>query len=394
MGRRKLCVVSGGRAEYGLLYWLLREILSDNDLELQLIVTGMHLSQEFGATYQKIEADGFVINTKVEMLLSSDSAVGIAKSMGLGLIGFADAFATLLPDIVIVLGDRFEIFAATQAAMVARLPVAHISGGEVTEGGIDDCIRHSISKMANYHFVSSETYRRRVIQLGEEPSRVMNFGDPGLENIFRLPMISREELSENLGFDLSSPYFLVTYHPETLTGASHTDAVNELFFALDQFPEYRVIITKANADEGGRVINEMIDRYGAERKDRVYVSMSLGQQRYLGAMRYCEAIIGNSSSGIVEAPALLRPTVNVGSRQTGRLMANSIICCGHSQDAILVAIRKAISNDFKSCLANTKFHYDQGRTSILIKDYLKNVKLTGVIKQFRDVIFSEDHLLA
>ena len=363
----------------------MRAISDDPGLELQLIATGMHLSQEFGLTYRKIESDGFVFDAKIEMLLSSDSATAISKSMGLGLIGFADAFEALRPDIVILLGDRFEIFVAAQAAMVARIPIAHISGGEITEGGIDDSIRHGISKMALYHFVSAESYRRRVIQMGEDPARVMNCGDPGRENIYRLTLLSRDDLSKELGFDLTGPFFLVTYHPETLTGVSHAAAVNELFAALDLFPHHRIVITKANADEGGRQINEMIDRYAERRRDRVYVSIALGQINYLSAMSYCEAVIGNSSSGIVEAPALLRATVNIGDRQTGRLMAKSIVCCGHSRDEIAGAIRTAISAEFKEQLIHTRSLYGKGTTSTFIKDYLKNIELRGVIKHFYDL---------
>ena len=382
--RRKLCVVTGSRAEYGLLYWLLREIQDDPALQLQLLVTGMHLSPEFGLTYQKIEQDGFVIDAKVETLLSGDSATAVSKSMGLGLIGFADAFQRLTTDIVVVLGDRFEILAAAQAAMVARIPVAHISGGEVTEGGIDDAIRHSLTKMSHFHFVSAEPYRRRVIQMGEDPARVMNCGDPGLENIHRLKLLDREELTKALGFDLTGPFVLVTYHPETLTGVSHADAVTSIFAALDRFLQYRVVITKANADVGGRLVNQLIDDFVRLRSGRVYASSSLGQVNYLSAMRHCEAVIGNSSSGIVEAPALHRATVNIGSRQTGRLMAESIVSCGHGCEEIVQAIQRATSKNFQDRLPRTTSLYGLGRTSIFIRDYLKTAALDSVIKHFRD----------
>jgi UDP-hydrolysing UDP-N-acetyl-D-glucosamine 2-epimerase len=385
MIRRKICVVTGSRAEYGLLYWLLREITEDAALDLQLAVTGMHLSQEFGLTYRHIEGDGFAIDAKVDMQLSGDSAAAISKSMATGLAGFADAFEALQPDVVVVLGDRFEIFAAAQAAMMARIPIAHISGGEITEGGIDDAIRHSLSKMAYFHFVSAEPYRRRVIQLGEDPTRVMNCGDPGLENLRRLTLLSRDELSARLGIELSRPYFLVTYHPETLTGVSHGDVMDSLFSALDLFPGHGVIITKANADEGGRLINERIDRYAASHPARVYASTSLGQVVYSSAMRHCAAVVGNSSSGIVEAPASLKPTVNIGTRQAGRLMADSVICCGHATDEIASALARAVSPEFQSIAARTTSIYGHSETSVFIKDFLKNADLRGVVKRFHDL---------
>lgn len=391
MTRRKLCVVTGSRAEYGLLYWLLREIAADADVTLQLVATGMHLTQEFGLTYRKIEQDGFVIDAKVEMLLSGDSPNAVSKSIGLGVIGFADAFESLKPDCVIVLGDRFEIFAAAQAAMVARIPIAHISGGEITEGGIDDAIRHSLSKMAYFHFVSAEVYRQRVIQLGEDPQRVMNCGDPGLENIVRLKRLTCGELSQTLGVDLREPFFLVTYHPETLTGADHAAAVNELLAALDQFPEHRLVITKANADEGGRLINQMIDEYARTHGERVYASASLGQLNYLSAMSHCDAVIGNSSSGIVEAPVLLKATVNIGARQAGRLMATSIICCGHGHTEIARAIRETTSTEFRNALPRTASLYGHGKTSTFIKDYLKAVNLGSVVKHFYDLLAHPEH---
>jgi UDP-N-acetylglucosamine 2-epimerase (non-hydrolysing)/GDP/UDP-N,N'-diacetylbacillosamine 2-epimerase (hydrolysing) len=363
----------------------MKEIKDDPDLELMIIVTGMHLAPEFGLTYESIEADGFYINEKVEMLLSSDTPVGIAKSIGLGVIGIAEALARLNPDILVLFGDRFEIFAAAQAAMLARLPIAHISGGEITEGAIDDAIRHSLSKMSSYHFVSAESYRLRLIQMGEEPAKVMNCGDLGIENIHRLKLIGREELSTALGFNLVSPFFLVTFHPETLTATSNADNMNELFAALDLFQQHRVIMTKANADEGGRLINRLIDQYRELHSDRVYTSTSLGQLNYLSAMSHCEAVVGNSSSGIVEAPALTKATVNIGKRQDGRLMAKSIICCPCRSEDIGQAMQMAIDADFKQSLIDTISLYGRGNTSIFIKDYLKKAVLSGVVKHFYNI---------
>jgi UDP-hydrolysing UDP-N-acetyl-D-glucosamine 2-epimerase len=385
---RKICVVTGTRADYGILYWLMKEIAADPDLQLQIIATGMHLSPEFGLTYQHIEADGFRIDAKVEMLLSSDSSVGIAKSIGLGVIGFADAINTLMPDILVVLGDRFEILAAAQAAMVMNVPIAHISGGEITEGAIDDRIRHAITKMADFHFVAADIYRRRVIQMGEQPGRVINCGDPGLDNFRRLQLLTRDELEKSLNFPLGLPTFLVTYHPVTAGETNPQKEMQELLNALDQFPEARVIMTKPNADAGGRIISRMVDEYSRAHPERVHMSVSLGQIRYLSAMQCCDVVIGNSSSGIVEAPAIRKPTVNIGNRQSGRLKAQSIIDCDANEKSIVNAINQALSSDFKCMLAKTQSLYGDCNASSTIKNFLKQVncgKETG--KEFFDVEF-------
>jgi UDP-N-acetylglucosamine 2-epimerase (non-hydrolysing)/GDP/UDP-N,N'-diacetylbacillosamine 2-epimerase (hydrolysing) len=386
MTRRKICVVTGTRAEYGLLYWLMKEIHADSDLQLQLIVTGMHLSPEFGLTYRTIEEDGFHIDEKVEMLLSSDTPVGIAKSLGLGVIGFADALERLQPDLLVMLGDRYEILAAAQAALVARIPVAHISGGEKTEGAIDEAIRHSITKMSHLHFVAAEPYRLRVIQLGEDPAKVFNFGDPGLDNINRLKLLDLNELEKLLNFTLGGIYFLVTFHPVTLDKEDPAVALTALFSALDNFPEVKIIITKPNADTGGRVIIEKIDAYARENCDRVFVSTSLGQVRYLSAMKHCSVVIGNSSSGIVEAPAMKKATVNIGRRQTGRLKASSIIDCRDKVEEIVLAIRTALSPGFQEGLCKVGSLYGAGNTSFDIKECLKQIDLQGIhMKQFHDL---------
>jgi len=372
MPERKICVVTGSRAEYGLLYWLMKEIQDDSALQLQVIATGMHLSPEFGLTYKAIEADGFSIDARVEMLLSSDTPVGITKSMGLGVIGFADALDRLRPDILVLLGDRFEILAAAQASMVARIPIAHISGGEITEGAIDDSIRHAITKMAHFHFVATESYRSRVIQLGEHPDRVINCGDPGLDNIKRLTLLSRLELGQQLGFSLDTPYFLVTYHPATLGDVDPAAAMEKLCAALDHFSHMKIIMTKPNADVGGRALAKMVDAYAAKHPDRIYASTSLGQIRYLSAMKYCDAVIGNSSSGIVEAPAMYKPTVNLGTRQDGRLKAASIIDCCEQTQAIIDATDLALSPDFGCKVAKTKSLYGESDASAHMKKFLKD----------------------
>jgi len=388
MSKRKIGVVTGTRAEYGLLYWLMKEIQADEELQLQLMVTGMHLSPEFGLTYRLIEQDGFLIDEKIEMLLSSDTPSGIAKSLGLATIGFADAYARLQPDIVVLLGDRYEILAAAQAALIARIPIAHISGGETTEGVIDEAIRHAVTKMSQFHFVGAEEYRKRVIQLGESPDQVFNFGDVGLDNINRLKLLSKEELEASIDFPLGDTTFLVTYHPVTLSEKSPVEAVEALFAALDQFPEAKIIITKPNADTGGRVIIEMIDKYAAKQPERVYACTSLGQIRYLSAMKYASIVIGNSSSGIVEAPAMKVPTVNIGNRQAGRLKAESIIDCAESEEAIAGAIAKALSPAFREQTARVISLYGAGNTSKAIKETLKHAELGNVItKKFYDIPF-------
>lgn len=389
MTKRKICIITGTRAEYGLLYWLMKEIEADPGLELQIIATGMHLSPEFGLTYKTIENDGFVIHEKVEMLLSSDTPIGVTKSLGLGVVGIADSLDRLRPDIIVLLGDRFEILAAAQAAMIARIPIAHISGGETTQGVIDEAIRHAVTKMAHYHFVAAEPYRKRVIQLGEEPGRVMNFGDPGLDNITKLRLLSPKELEQAMDFDLGDEgFFLVTYHPVTLKEKGPEEVMASLLSALDCFPEKKLIITKPNADMGGRAIISMIDEYSAKQPNRVFATTSLGQLNYLSAMKLCAAVIGNSSSGIVEAPALRRPTVNIGDRQKGRLKAVSIIDCAETTQAIIGAIKKAVSDEFCEITAIVKSVYGSGDTSKKIKQYLKEIELTGVLeKAFYDIDF-------
>ena len=386
MMRKKICVVTGSRAEYGILSWLIRELADDPQVELQLVVTGMHLMPEFGSTWRAIEADGHAIARKVEVMLASDSAVGMAKSVGLGVLGFADAFDQLQPDVVVVLGDRFEMLAVAQAAFVSGFPVAHISGGEVTEGAIDDAIRHAITKLSLYHFVAADAYRRRVIQLGEEPSRVFDVGDPGLDNIARLQLLDRAACAASIGLDPARPFFLVTYHPVTLGEASLEDGMQALFDALDAFESHQVVITKPNADAGGRRLSAMVDTYAAARPGRVVASTSLGQLRYLSAMRHCDAVVGNSSSGIVEAPAMPRPTVNVGPRQDGRLKASSIIDCPADTDSIRAALAQALSEPFQRALPATRSLYGQCDASTRIRQVLKQVPLGRHLpKRFHDL---------
>lgn len=369
MAKRKICIVTGSRAEYGLLCWLMKEIQADSALQLQIVATGMHLSPEFGLTYKAIEADGFVIDAKVEMLLSSDTAVGIAKSMGLGLIGFGDALARLQPDIMVVLGDRFEILAAAQAALVARIPIAHIAGGDTTEGAFDEAIRHSITKMSHLHFVTNEAAERRVRQLGENPDHIFNVGSPGLDSIARLNLLGREALQEALDFRLREKNLLVTFHPVTLETQTAEAQFRELLAALDGLgEEVGVIFTKPNADTDGRTIASQMDEFVATHPNaRAYVS--LGQLRYLSAMAQVDAVVGNSSSGLYEAPSFFKPTVNIGDRQKGRLQATSVINCMPTRIEIERAIVQALGSD----CSGTVNPYGDGDSSIRIKDRLKQI---------------------
>lgn len=386
MTKRKICVVTGTRAEYGLLYWLMKEIQADDELELQIIATGQHLSPEFGLTYKNIEADGFAINAKVEMLLSSDSPVGIAKSVGLGTIGFADALARLQPDIIVLLGDRFEALAAAQTAMILRIPIAHIHGGETTEGAIDEAIRHSITKMAQIHFVSEPEYRDRVIQLGENTESVFEVGAVGIDNIVRLKLLSLQDLEKQINFSLGKKFFLVTYHPETLTGKSPVEALQILFSVFDEFSEYKLIFTQANSDAGGRIINEQIEAYAKKNKERVLLVKSLGQLRYLSAMKLCAAVVGNSSSGLLEAPVLHVPTINIGDRQKGRKRYPSVIDCNEDKQQLLSAIQSLRDSKFLQKIQSMEIPHTDGKIAITMKDMLKQADLSNICqKKFYDL---------
>lgn len=383
---RKICIVTGSRAEYGLLYWLLKDIQTDPDLQLQLIVTGMHLSPEFGLTWQQIVADGFAIDRKVEMLLSSDTPVGIAKATGLGIIGLADALAELQPDILLILGDRFEIFAAAQTAMHLRIPIAHIHGGELTEGAIDDAIRHAISKMAHLHFTATEVYRQRVIQLGEQPERVFNVGTPGLDNITRLPLLNRASFEQSIDFKLGQRNLLVTFHPVTLENASASEQFTQLLQALDCFEDAHIIFTHSNADADGRAISHMIENYRNRHPDRIKSFVSMGSLRYLSAMSHVDVVVGNSSSGLIEAPALKVPTVNIGDRQRGRLSAHSVLHCTPLNDDIRKTIALALSPAFRVQLQDVTPPYGGSGASQAIQKILKRTALDNLLKKtFHDI---------
>ena len=379
----KVAVFTGTRADYGLLFWLLRDIQSDPELKLQLVVSGMHLSSEFGETYREIEHDGFEIDEKIEIILSSNTAVGTAKAMGLGLLGFADAFSRLNPDMLVILGDRFEAFAAAQTAMILRIPIIHLHGGEITEGAYDDSIRHAITKLSQLHGTSAEEYRQRVIQLGESPDKVKNVGALGLDHLKRGSFFSRTELSELLGLCLDKPYFLVTYHPVTLGDENPEKSFQELLLALDEFRGCQVILTYPNADDGGRRLIPMIQDYVKSNVGRVIGVASLGQKKYLSAIKHACAVVGNSSSGIIEVPSFNVPTVNVGVRQRGRLCADSIFHCDAEKLAIKKALSKAMTKDFKAKGGGVLNPYGQGDASAEIISMIKSAKI-DLCKKFVD----------
>jgi GDP/UDP-N,N'-diacetylbacillosamine 2-epimerase (hydrolysing) len=382
---RKICVVTGTRAEYGMLYWLMKEIQADATLELQIIVTGMHLSPEFGLTYKEIEKD-FSINKKIEMLLSSDTSIGISKSMGLAQISFAEAYAELCPDIVVVLGDRFEIFSATAAAMISRIPIAHIHGGETTEGAFDEAIRHSITKMSHMHFVATKTYRDRVIQLGESSENVFNFGAPGLDNIYKLNLLSISEFEESIGFKLDKKNLLVTFHPVTLEQSTAEQQFQQLLNALDDLADTHIIFTKANSDTDGRTINSMIDTYVAANSEKSIAFTSLGQLRYLSALQHVDAVVGNSSSGLIEAPSFKVGTINIGDRQKGRIKATSVIDCIPDKAAIINAIQQLYSSEFHENLHEVLNPYGEGGASLKIAGILRSHVLDDILKKkFNDL---------
>ncbi|PSJ45303.1 UDP-N-acetylglucosamine 2-epimerase (hydrolyzing) [Zobellella endophytica] len=381
---KKIALFTGTRAEYGLLYWLMKDIQQDPDFTLQLLVSGTHLSPEFGLTYRQIEQDGFHIDEKIEILLSSDSPVGVAKSVGLGVLGFTDALARLSPDMLVILGDRFEALAAAQTAMILRIPVVHLHGGEITEGAYDDAFRHAITKLSHLHFTATESYRQRVIQLGEAPERVFNVGAIGLDHLKRTPMMTVAELADSLAFPLQQPYFLVTYHPVTLANEPATASFGAVLNALDSFPEHQVILTYPNADDGGRKIIPLLEEYAKANPTRVLAIPSLGQRRYLSAVSHASAVIGNSSSGIIEVPSFGIPTVNIGQRQQGRMAANSVIHCPPRVEAIRLAMSSAISGRYLEAEESITNPYGQGDAGSQI---LARLKLFGgaTIKTFYDI---------
>jgi len=378
---RKVCVFTSTRADYGLLRNLIKEIHVCPELHLQLLVSGTHLVADQGMTINEIQADGYVLDQCVDIDLSDDSPEGICNSMGLAVSKYGKALMELQPDMLVILGDRFESFCCAAAANVCRIPVAHIHGGETTEGAIDEAFRHSITKMSHLHFPCCEAYRQRIIQLGESPDHVFNVGALGVENIRKMEMMGKTELEAAIYFNLDQPFFLITFHPVTLEKATAGKQFAELLAALDQFPDHKCIFTQANADTDGQIINKMIYDYVEEYPGRCMFTPSLGYLRYLSALRLCSAVIGNSSSGIMEAPALNVPTVNIGDRQKGRIRAKSVIDCNPTLASIQAAVEDAISFEFSKTLGSIVCPYEKQGTAEKIKVLLRDTDLNSIMKK-------------
>ena len=388
MSKKKICIVTGSRAEYGLLYWLIKEVEADRDLKLQLIVTGMHLSPKFGLTFKEIEKD-FKIDKKIDMCLSSDTSISISRSMGIAQTSFAKAYSELNPDIVVFLGDRYEIFSAATAAMISRIPIAHIHGGEATEGLIDEAVRHSITKMSQLHFTAAEEYSKRVIQLGENPSKVFTVGGMGVENIKRLTLFAKEEFEKLIDFKLNIKNILVTFHPVTLEKNTSKKQFSEILESIDDLKNTNIIFTKTNSDTDGKIINLMIDEYTSKNKNKSIAITSMGQHNFLSALKYMDFIIGNSSSGLLEAPSFKIGTINIGDRQKGRIKAKSVIDCSPNKKSIKYAIKKAYSNEFQNLLKNIKNPYGDGCPSQKIIKILNSISTDDLLKKsFFNVKFS------
>ncbi|NQU17110.1 MAG: UDP-N-acetylglucosamine 2-epimerase (hydrolyzing) [Candidatus Saganbacteria bacterium] len=381
---RKICIVTGSRADYGLLYWLMKEIKSDKDLLLQIVAAGMHLSSRFGLTYKQILRDEFKIDAKVDLLKNSDTDQAIALSIGRGVIGFARVFSKLSSDVVVLLGDRFETLAAATSAMILGIPIAHIHGGEVTEGAYDDSIRHAITKMAHLHFVSHNIYAMRVVQMGENPKRVFNYGAPGLDSIRQVTLLTRKELEKELNFVLGSDVVLVTYHPTTLEKGAAKNQIKNILNALAQ-TDLRIVFTVPNADSENQVIYDEIMEFVRNNPEKAIIFKSLGQLKYLSLLKCVGLMLGNSSSGVIEAPSFKLPVVNIGTRQTGRLKANNVIDTDCKTASIIMAIKKAKSTSFGESMVSLKNPFGDGRSSKKIKNKLKNFRFSGLAKGFYDI---------
>lgn len=381
MEKRKICVVTGTRAEYGLLYWLMKSIMDDPELELQVIATGMHLSPEFGMTYKEIEKDGFKIDKKIELILSADTPTAISKSTGLGIISFADAFADLKPDVVVVLGDRYELLAASTAAMFARIPIGHIHGGETTVGAFDEAIRHSITKMAWWHFVAAEEYQKRVIQLGEDPQRVFLVGGMGVDGIKKTKLLNRSELERTIRFKFGEKNLLVTYHPVTLEKKTSQKQFNDLLGCLNKLDDTKIIFTLSNSDTDGRIINGMIHSFVDAHPSTTKAFTSMGRLNYLSTLQFVDAVVGNSSSGLTEAPTFKIGTINIGDRQKGRLKADSVIDCEPSERVVREAIVRLYSREFQEKLLQVRNPYGDGNATEKIMDVLKTNPIPKELKK-------------
>lgn len=372
---RKICFITGSRADYGLLYPLMKKVAADSDLEIQVVVTGAHLEDAFGATRTYVEKDGFTIDAEIPLEIVGDSPSEIAAAMARALSGAAVSLGQLRPDLVVLLGDRYEIMAVAQAALLSRIPAAHIHGGEITEGALDDAMRHAITKISYLHFTAAELYRQRVIQMGEHPDRVFNVGAIGLDNTVILDLSDRSALSDAIGFSFDGDFFLITYHPETLADICPAAALEELLAALEFFPDHKLVITGVNADPGHTAIASRLEEYARSNPERVLLRQSLGQANYLSAMSHCAAVIGNSSSGFIEAPVFSVPTINIGDRQKGRLRAKSILECGPAMIDIRLAIEKSQTPAFRKTLTAGMSLYGNGGAANRILSVLKSVDL-------------------
>jgi GDP/UDP-N,N'-diacetylbacillosamine 2-epimerase (hydrolysing) len=387
--KKIISILTATRAEYGLLKPIIKKLNMIEEFDIKIVATGMHLSHEFGMTYQEIEQDGFTIHKKIEILRDGDTSTGISKAMGHAMFGFSEYFEDLKPDLLIVLGDRYETLAVCCAAMNARIPIAHLYGGETTEGAIDEAIRHAITKMSYLHFTSTAEYRKRVIQLGESPDRVFQVGAIGIENILNVDLLSKAELAKSININLEKPYAVITFHPSTLEEESVMKQFNELLKACNEHKELNYIFTKANADANGRIINKLIDKYAYE-NENVTSFTSLGMLRYLSTLKYCKMVIGNSSSGLIEAPSFGIPTINIGDRQKGRLCSDSVIHCTADEHVITKSIDLALSNEFQEKAKRTNNPYGDGKTSDKIVEVLKYYMIIDKInlkKQFYNINF-------
>ena len=384
---RKICVITGTRAEFGLLRPLIELIANDNELQLQLIATGMHLSPEFGYTLNEITEAGFMVDKKVECLLSSDSSIGVSKTIALAISGFADALAELTPDLVVVLGDRTEILGAVIATAMVNIPIAHLHGGETTEGAYDEAIRHSITKFSHLHFTSTEAYRKRVIQLGEHPDTVFNVGAIGLDAIKKLPLLDKASFEQAIGFKLKERNILITYHPVTLEKEAPIETFENILTALDELTDTALIFTHANSDKNGRIINRMITEYVSSHKDKAVEFKSLGQLRYLSALQYVDFVIGNSSSGILEVPAFYIPTINIGDRQKGRICNESVINSNNSLEDIKKSITFALDKTFREKILQQELLYGNGTAAEKILQIIKEHNHISIKKSFYNIDF-------
>ena len=384
---RKICVITGTRAEFGLLRPLIELIANDNELQLQLIATGMHLSPEFGYTLNEITEAGFMVDKKVECLLSSDSSIGVSKTIALAVSGFADALDELAPDLVVVLGDRTEILGAVIATAMANIPIAHLHGGETTEGAYDEAIRHSITKFSHLHFTSTEAYRKRVIQLGEHPDTVFNVGAIGLDAIKKLPLLDKASFEQAIGFKLKERNILITYHPVTLEKEAPIETFENILTALDELTDTALIFTHANSDKNGRIINKMITEYVSSHKDKAVEFKSLGQLRYLSALQFVDFVIGNSSSGMTEVPAFYIPTINIGDRQKGRINCESVINSNNSLEDIKKSITFALDKTFREKIQQQELLYGNGTAAEKILQIIKEHNHISIKKSFYNIDF-------